>query len=69
MDTGFLVRNEHTYPNLLRLPRQLDVPIAKSDLSFSAQVPHIGLDFYLGDCEAAFATRNTGVVPFTLPRD
>ncbi len=63
------MRNERSYANLLRLLRQLDVPIAKSDLSFSAQVPHIGLDFHLGGCEAAFATRNTGVVPFTLPRD
>ena len=41
VDTGFLVLNERTYPNLLALFRELDVPIAKSDMSFSASIgPH-----------------------------
>ena len=39
VDTGFLVLNERTYPNLLRLFEQLGVEIAKSDMSFSVQVP------------------------------
>ena len=39
VDTGFLVLNERTYPNLLALLAALDVPIAKSDMSFSVQVP------------------------------
>jgi predicted NAD/FAD-binding protein len=37
VDTGFLVLNERTYPNLLALFSALDVPIAKSDMSFSVQ--------------------------------
>ncbi len=39
IDTGFLVFNQRTYPRLLRLFDELNVPIAKSDMSFSASIP------------------------------
>ncbi|MEZ0309844.1 MAG: NAD(P)/FAD-dependent oxidoreductase, partial [Ramlibacter sp.] len=39
VDTGFLVFNERTYPGLIELFAQLEVPTAKSDMSFSVQVP------------------------------
>ena len=40
IDTGFLVLNERTYPRLLELFKELNIPLAESDMSFSVQVPN-----------------------------
>jgi predicted NAD/FAD-binding protein len=39
VDTGFLVFNERTYPQLIKLFDDLQVPTKRSDMSFSVQVP------------------------------
>lgn len=42
VDTGFLVFNERTYPELIALLGVLNVPTAASDMSFSVQTPGAG---------------------------
>ena len=67
VDTGFLVLNERTYPNLLRLFEQLGVEIAKSDMSFSVQVPasrgQRGLEWSGSDLGSVFAQRGNVLRP------
>lgn len=42
VDTGFLVFNERTYPGLIALLDELQVPTSRTDMSFSVQVPKAG---------------------------
>jgi predicted NAD/FAD-binding protein len=67
VDTGFLVLNERTYPNLLRLFGQLGVEIAKSDMSFSVQVPasttQPRLEWSGCDLDSVFAQRSNLLRP------
>jgi uncharacterized protein len=45
MDTGFMVFNFETYPNLVKLFQKLDVPIKNTDMSFSVRNEKIDLEF------------------------
>jgi len=67
VDTGFLVLNERTYPQLLKLFRELGVEIAKSEMSFSVQVPSRGtardLEWSGCDLNTVFAQRSNLLRP------
>jgi predicted NAD/FAD-binding protein len=45
IDTGFMVFNYETYPHLTRLFSQLNVPVKKTDMSFSVRDEASGLEF------------------------
>lgn len=57
IDTGFIVFNHHTYPNLIKLFDHLNVPIKKSDMSFSVQNELTGLEFCGSGLNGLFAQR------------
>ncbi len=61
VDTGFLVFNHRTYPNLLRLFDQLDVPTTASDMSFSVKMP-VAAGLSAGTRMLEWAGANLGTV-------
>jgi len=63
VDTGFLVFNERTYPELIRLFAELGVVTASSEMSFSVQVPDTGLEWSGCDLNTVFAQRRNLVRP------
>lgn len=63
VDTGFLVFNERTYPLLVNLFHQLGVEVAKSDMSFSAQVPDEQIEWSGSSLDTVFAQRRNLLRP------
>lgn len=58
VDTGFIVFNYATYPNLTRLFRELDVPVIKSDMSFGVTIDNGALEYGLTLSSIAAQRRN-----------
>jgi predicted NAD/FAD-binding protein len=66
VDTGFLVYNERTYPNLIRLFDELSIPVAKSDMSFAVSVEQRDgrrLEWAGTDLDSVFAQRRNLLSP------
>jgi uncharacterized protein len=63
VDTGFLVFNERTYPNLCALFSLLDVPVARSDMSFSVSMRSPDLEWSGSDLGTVFAQRRNLLRP------
>ena len=63
VDTGFLVFNHRTYPQLVSLFAELGVATAESDMSFSVQVPQSGLEWSGSNLDTVFAQRRNLLRP------
>lgn len=63
IDTGFIVFNDWTYPNFIRLLDQLGVASQPTEMSFSVHDPATGLEYNGHDLNTLFAQRRNLVSP------
>jgi predicted NAD/FAD-binding protein len=63
VDTGFIVFNEVNYPNLVKLFHELEVPVAKSDMSFAASIDGGRIEYGLRSMQALFAQPGNALRP------
>jgi len=66
LDTGFLVHNDRTYPNLVRLFGELGVATRDSDMSFAVSCRRTGLEYSSRGANGFFAQRRNLVRPSHL---
>lgn len=63
VDTGFIVFNDRTYPNFMRLLNELAVPFQKTEMSFSVRNDAMGLEYNGHTLDTLFAQRKNLVSP------
>lgn len=63
VDTGFIVFNEKTYPNFIKLMKRLGVSWQKSVMSFSVQCEKTGLEFSPSSLNGLFIQRRNLLRP------
>ena len=63
IDTGFMVYNEVTYPNLTRLFRELNVAVKPTSMSFSVRHDPTGLEYCGSSLNHLFAQRKNLLRP------
>ncbi|MDA7592755.1 FAD-dependent oxidoreductase [Rhodobacteraceae bacterium] len=63
VDTGFIVFNYPNYPALSQLFSELNVPVAKSDMSFGASLKNGKIEYALRNFDAIFAQRKNILNP------
>ncbi|MFN3723054.1 MAG: NAD(P)/FAD-dependent oxidoreductase [Paracoccaceae bacterium] len=63
VDTGFIVFNRVNYPHLVRLFDKLDVPVAKSTMSFGASIDGGRIEYALANLDTLFAQRKNLLNP------
>ena len=59
VDTGFIVHNDLTYPNLIRLLEQLGIPRINSDMSFAVSCRKTGYEYSSRGLHGFFAQKRT----------
>ncbi|MBX9267986.1 NAD(P)/FAD-dependent oxidoreductase [Chromobacterium violaceum] len=63
VDTGFLVFNDRTYPNLIALFQELGIPSHPSDMSFSVSLGHGRLEWAGRNLDSVFVQRGNLLSP------
>jgi len=58
VDTGFLVHNDLTYPNLIQLFSHLNIPVHSSDMSFGVSISQPDIEWAGTSLDAVFAQRS-----------
>lgn len=66
VDTGFIVFNDRTYPNFIKLMSKLGVAAQTSSMSFSVKCERTGLEYNGTSLDALFAQRRNLVRPSFL---
>jgi uncharacterized protein len=63
IDTGFIVFNDWTYPNFIRLLEQLGVGHRPTEMSFSVRDPHSAVEYNGNNLNSLFAQRRNLLSP------
>ena len=63
IDTGFIVHNDRTYPNLVRLFRELRIDRLKSDMSFGVSCRKTGFEYSSRGLAGLFAQKKNYLRP------
>lgn len=63
VDTGFIVHNDRTYPNFLKLINKLEVPTQDTEMSFSVKDEVTGMEYNGGNLNKIFAQRSNLLRP------
>jgi predicted NAD/FAD-binding protein len=63
IDTGFIVFNDWTYPNFIRLLNQLKVDFKATEMSFSVSDPATGTEYNGNNLNSLFAQRSNLLSP------
>ena len=63
VDTGFIVFNDRTYPNFIRLLDEIGQESQPSEMSFSVQAEEAGIEYSGSSIDALFAQRSNVIRP------